>query len=169
MGKQQLEWVTATEINNDFFTLERSQDGKSFEEIGKVKGAGNSSQILNYNFTDEHPNSGVSYYRLKQTDYDGQYAYSDLVPFMSGKSNFEFANIVANSKEQTLSVYLNNGRDEIVNYSLNDALGKVVYSGSHPAQKGISILHLDGSILQSGIYYITVSNRQSSISRKLYY
>ncbi|MBK9542146.1 MAG: T9SS type A sorting domain-containing protein [Bacteroidetes bacterium] len=165
----ELEWVTATEINNDFFTLERSQDGKSFEEIGKVKGAGNSSQILNYNFTDEHPNSGVSYYRLKQTDYDGQYAYSDLVPFMSGKTSFEFANIVANSKEQTLSVYLNNGRDEIVNYSLNDALGKVVYSGSHPAQKGISILHLDGSILQSGIYYITVSNRQSSISRKLYY
>ncbi|HRH67858.1 MAG TPA: hypothetical protein PLU53_16300, partial [Bacteroidia bacterium] len=107
-----LEWVTATEINNDYFTLERSHNGKDFEEIRKLKGAGNASHILSYSSIDEHPFSGVSYYRLKQTDYDGHFQYSDLVPYMSGKNNFEFANVVADAREQAVKIYINNSRDE---------------------------------------------------------
>ncbi|HRH65375.1 MAG TPA: T9SS type A sorting domain-containing protein, partial [Bacteroidia bacterium] len=60
-------------------------------------------------------------------------------------------------------------RDEMVLYQLSDAAGKIIYSGSHPAVKGISTLQLDGSSLQSGMYYITLSNQQSTITRKLYY
>ena len=164
-----LEWVTATETNNDYFTLERSHDGMNFEEAVRVKGAGNSTQTITYRYTDEHAFSGVSYYRLKQTDYDGHFEYSELVPFQSGKNNFEVANIVSDSKEQSLRIYINNGRDEIVTYQLNDANGKIIYSGSHASSKGMSLLQLDGSALNSGIYYITVSNSQNAITRKIYF
>jgi hypothetical protein len=68
-----VEWETAAEINNDNFSIERSTDGVIFSEIGKVKGAGNSTIVLDYSLLDENPLAGVSYYRLKQTDYDGKF------------------------------------------------------------------------------------------------
>ena len=78
-----LEWSTASERNNDFFTVERSSDGIDFSDIAQIKGAGNSDEILNYSFLDElhylDQNATTLYYRLKQTDFDGQYAYSDII------------------------------------------------------------------------------------------
>lgn len=74
-----LEWVTSSEINNDFFEIERSADGYSFTALGKVKGAGNSSQLNYYKWTDKTSENNVSYYRLKQVDYDGQFSYSDII------------------------------------------------------------------------------------------
>ena len=73
------QWVTATEINNDYFTVEKTQDGINYKSVGNLKGAGNSSMSLYYSMLDESPYSGTSYYRLKQTDYDGQFSYSQLV------------------------------------------------------------------------------------------
>ncbi|HKR07107.1 MAG TPA: T9SS type A sorting domain-containing protein [Bacteroidia bacterium] len=72
-------WITATEINNDYFTVERSRDGNEFEEAGKMDGAGNSTSVLNYSLTDYTPYKGISYYRLKQTDFNGDYSYSQVV------------------------------------------------------------------------------------------
>jgi len=70
-----LQWATATETNNDFFTIERSADGEHFTSIAYVKGRGFSSRVAHYHFTDYQPLTGISYYRLKQTDYDGQWEY----------------------------------------------------------------------------------------------
>ena len=75
-----LKWITASEKNNDFFTIERSTDGENFTEVFHVEGAGNSNQYLEYFDIDYEPMVGIVYYRLKQTDFDGQYAYSGLVP-----------------------------------------------------------------------------------------
>lgn len=74
-----LTWTTATEINNDYFTIERSYNGNEFTEIAKVKGAGNSTSLIEYNMIDNNPLPGVSYYRLKQTDFDNQFSYSNIV------------------------------------------------------------------------------------------
>jgi len=75
----QLDWVTASEINNDFFSIERSQDGRTFETIGSINGFGNSTEEQVYQFIDENPpiNSDV-YYRLLQVDFDDEFAYSDI-------------------------------------------------------------------------------------------
>lgn len=70
-----LKWTTASEINNDFFTLERSSDIENWTELAIVPGAGNSENIQNYKMIDDHPLSGISYYRLKQTDFDGSQEY----------------------------------------------------------------------------------------------
>ena len=76
-NKVSCEWETASEINNDYFTVERSADGIQFASIGSVKGAGNSTTPKYYQFTDEFPLSGNSYYRLRQKDFDGTYTYSE--------------------------------------------------------------------------------------------
>ncbi|NRA10744.1 MAG: hypothetical protein HRT57_02165 [Crocinitomicaceae bacterium] len=72
------EWQTASEINNDFFTVERSADVKIWTVIGTVNGAGNSHDILDYSFRDNVPLNNLSYYRLKQTDYDNKISYSSV-------------------------------------------------------------------------------------------
>ena len=74
----QLNWQTSSETNNDYFSIERSKNGQDWEEINTIKGAGNSSSILNYSVNDFNAFKGVSYYRLKQTDFDGKYTYSQI-------------------------------------------------------------------------------------------
>jgi hypothetical protein len=71
-------WSTATELNNDFFTLERSQDVKSFDDVADVKGAGTTKEKQVYSAIDQTPLKGRSYYRLRQTDFDGQVKYSSI-------------------------------------------------------------------------------------------
>jgi hypothetical protein len=73
-----LRWATASEEGNDYFTIERSTDGVNFVELGRVDGAGNSTQLLNYLFVDNYPAIGENYYRLKQTDFNGAFAYSPI-------------------------------------------------------------------------------------------
>ena len=74
-----LEWQTATEINNDFFNIERSSDSKNFKMIGKVMGYGNTTETIDYDYTDRNPIKGTNYYRLKQFDYNGEFEYSEII------------------------------------------------------------------------------------------
>jgi hypothetical protein len=75
----QLDWSTASELNNDYFNVEHSKDGVVFTSVNKIRGAGNSVQTLNYSSIHHPAIDGISYYRLKQTDYDGKISYSDKV------------------------------------------------------------------------------------------
>lgn len=77
-GAIETKWQTASENNNDYFTIERSVNGYIWEEIGIIEGAGNSAVLLDYSFDDRNPYLGISYYRLKQTDFDGQFEYSKI-------------------------------------------------------------------------------------------
>jgi hypothetical protein len=74
-NKTILNWSTASETNNDFFSIERSMDGTNWEFLANIYGAGNSNLLLRYAYTDNEPYSGITYYRLKQTDFNGQYEY----------------------------------------------------------------------------------------------
>lgn len=73
-----LNWKTATELNNSHFKVQRSADGQNFENIGRVNGNGTTSQVISYEFTDKNPFPGKNYYRLKQVDYDGAFEYSHV-------------------------------------------------------------------------------------------
>ena len=78
-------WSTATESNNDYFTILWSVDGYHWTSIGKVDGAGNSVQKIDYSYLDESPAIGVNYYILKQTDYDGRFDDSDIISVLSDR------------------------------------------------------------------------------------
>ncbi|MBL4624148.1 MAG: T9SS type A sorting domain-containing protein [Flavobacteriales bacterium] len=78
-GRVDIYWTTTTEINNAFFTIEKSTDAKEWEKIIDIEGSGNSTGLIDYEASDDNPWEGTSYYRLKQTDYDGAYTYSTIV------------------------------------------------------------------------------------------
>ncbi|MGE0773309.1 MAG: T9SS type A sorting domain-containing protein [Cyclobacteriaceae bacterium] len=79
MNSVGLHWSTLSELNNDFFTIERSESGVEFEELAWIKGAGTTNQKQIYTYEDTQPLSGLSYYRLKQTDFDKSVSYSEIV------------------------------------------------------------------------------------------
>jgi hypothetical protein len=111
----QLTWATAAEINNDFFTIERSSDGNNWEIISYVYGAGNSNYVIDYEYTDEMPLEGISYYRLKQTDFDGQFEYFTSVAVDATKSYAaaEVMNITYNGNSMNVW-YQNNSENTIM-------------------------------------------------------
>ena len=103
-----LKWITATEINNNYFTIQRSIDGSNWEIINYVQGAGNSNHIITYTWDDMNPVKGISYYRLKQTDFDGQYEYFDPVavqfnPSVGAKTEILHVNALGQQLNVTLS------------------------------------------------------------------
>jgi hypothetical protein len=86
-NKVALAWATASEQDNAFFTVERSTDGNTFEAMGNVVGAGNSTAMQHYAWTDQTPEAGVAYYRLTQTDFNGARTSSNVVPVQCAPSN----------------------------------------------------------------------------------
>jgi hypothetical protein len=165
-SKVKLTWTTATEINNDYFTVERTLDGISFEEVLEMPGAGNSFTPLTYIADDNNPELGVSYYRLKQTDYDGKFEYSGMVEvennYMSSMSMYEVAQ-VDNSK-----VVLKYQLGSEVRYDLYvyDITGKIVKHDVVYAEEGVNQYELDVKAYQSGTYFISLQNNDEIHSDK---
>lgn len=148
----QIEWATASEKNNDYFSIERSKDGITWEEVKRVTGAGNSAQLLNYSTLDLAPLDGVSYYRLKQYDFDGQSESSNAksVDRQSPKSN---VTISPNPVHTDCIVF--GGEYELETIRLVDAQLKDVSQQVFVEDKlnGTKVLNL--SNLSSGVYYLT--------------
>ena len=170
--KVNLKWITASEINNDYFTVERSVDAKNWTEVLVVNGAGNSSDLQEYLDIDYDPIEGLSYYRLKQTDFDGIVEYYNIVPIRYKKNNkgkkaislfpnpvspgetvrLEFKNIF----ESELLVVLRNikGREFYSKVVVNVEDGKLI---------GVPI---DRNI-PKGIYLVTASSENQMYSQRL--
>ena len=126
--KVEITWSTASEINNDYFNIEKSQDGKNFEVIASINGSGTSNIQHDYSFIDKNPVKGTAYYRLKQTDYDGKYEYSYIVAvlYINNKDTECKLNVYPNPCIGKCIFLLENC--ENVKFSIFDALGNVVYS-----------------------------------------
>lgn len=117
----EINWATATEVNNDFFTIERSEDGIYFTAISTIDGSGNSTWLINYSNTDNNPINGISYYRLKQTDFDENFTFSAIKAVFFDKKQDENVIIYPNPTKDNLTIRLNNsfeeGSIEIIIYS----------------------------------------------------
>ncbi|HSZ26132.1 MAG TPA: T9SS type A sorting domain-containing protein [Cytophagaceae bacterium] len=163
-------WETASEKNNDFFTLEKTKDGVNYFLVANIKGAGNSLQHSNYSYPDYAPFNGTSYYRLKQTDYNGKFSYSQLVAVNFSNTNETSFNIYPNpSSGEDLMVALNGQKEEEVLVVLYDMLGEIIYSKVYIlADNGITVSAFDpfGEIA-SGIYAVIATFNDKSISKKI--
>ncbi len=84
-GGVSIQWATSSELNNDFFTIERSSDGIKWSEMGRLKGAGTTTRVQTYNWIDEMPLRGNAYYRIKQTDFDGTTDYSWVIVYSNNR------------------------------------------------------------------------------------
>lgn len=143
-----LEWATATETNNKGFDVQRSQDGQDWETLDFVEGNGTTIESQVYEFIDENPLS-VNYYRLKQQDFDGQFAYSEMI------------RIENNTTVSNISLYPNPTIDRI-NFSENiqstirlfDINGRLIRQYSNPINNSIDV-----SMIQKGMYFLEFENQ----------
>ena len=160
-------WQTASQVNNDYFTVERSANGTDFSPIGTVKGAGTTSSPLSYNFTDDNPLPGVSYYRLGQTDYDGHTTQSPIVS-VDMSNNITVANsgftLFPNPANDQVSIYLvNPSASSVIN--IYNVLGDLVYSTTYSGNQQINIP--TGGKLTPGIYSVSVGTELNKLNQKL--
>jgi hypothetical protein len=150
--KIKLTWITASETNNDYYTIERSKNAEAWEFVSNVKGAGNSNSKLVYIDYDNDPYQGTSYYRLKQTDYDGRYTYSPLETINFIDQTFIW--LSPNPAESKLTVFL---KEELTNarISIFNSSGSLVLR-SDPDELQVLQMTLDVSMLQPGMYTIKI-------------
>ncbi len=152
-----LDWQTATETNNDFFSIERSYNAKDFEELGIVSGAGNSNTKQYYKYLDKSANlQNTIYYRLKQTDYDGKYTYSKIISVNGQTSHWELINSYVNDKKLILTInstFVDNSSLEVM-----DVSGRIVLRKEINMQKGINTYRIDLNRYSNGLYFVRIVN-----------
>jgi hypothetical protein len=144
----ELAWQTASEKDNDYFTIERSLDGENWAAIQEIDGAGNSTTLLNYTTTDIVSEKGIFYYRLKQTDFDGAFTYSDIRA------------VIVNQSVSEMSVYPNptNGSFTLAYSEEMEAPALYTTTGTVAIEYNVILMNggfiYDISTLANGIYFL---------------
>ena len=155
-------WITATEINNDYFTIERSSDGIVFEPLMIKKAAGNSLGNIKYSNVDDNPLSGVSYYRLKQTDFNGTFTYSQIESVSLNKN--EKIEVYPNPNENGL-LKIATSNSNYYEIKLVDAIGQIIYEG----KSNNSLTELDLTAFGEGVYILFMTSESNNFTRKVIY
>lgn len=152
-----IKWTTATEINNDYFSIERrGKPNGPFQEIGRVKGAGNSSKTLSYDFVDEQPLSGIAYYRLRHFDADGSVAYSKTVS-VSYKKRVKIT-IFPTITEGSITI--DSGNERIENVQIFNTSGQLMVNSN---QNQVNL-----SPLPRGMYLVRVQSKGQFFVEKVF-
>jgi hypothetical protein len=163
----ELKWETASEINNEYFTVQRSIDGKNFSDIGKVDGAGTTSSVQKYNFLDFNAFVGRSYYRLKQTDFDGTYQFSGVRQIeFDNKPQLRLTAFPNPVTDHKFSIDFHSGYDGPIAVGIYDILGRIVFYGDVKANISTYEVNLN-SDLPSGVYILKASNGVLSTEQSL--
>lgn len=152
-----LSWTTATETNNDYFTIERSKNGIDFQAIGMVDGAGNSTQTKVYSTIDGEPSKGLSYYRLKQTDYDGKFSYSEIVPVRFESKSSIFI-VQPNPAKDNMDVVFSTETEGTAVVQIFNSQGQVVLSKKVDLHEGVNRLPISLDSFIKGVYFVTLEN-----------
>ncbi len=158
-----INWSTASETNNHHFEIEKSTDNKNFVTIGEIKGNGNSSSMLKYNFIDNELSKGTSYYRLKQVDYDGIFDYSKTVSVVNNSTTKNTSTTLPNPFNNELNIHVTADVTTTAQLEVIDMLGKVHYSGIENLIVGDNKITINTSNLNDGIYFVR-TNMNGEIS-----
>ncbi|MBI2270175.1 MAG: LamG domain-containing protein [Bacteroidetes bacterium] len=157
-NKVYIKWTTASEINNDFFTVERTVDRADFETVAMVKSPGTTSGKKSYSVIDESPSPGTSYYRIKQTDFDGKTESFSLTAINFSKQideSFELAKAYPNPFNKEFSIDLNCKKEIVLNMKITSPDGKVVKEDVFNCSEGNNTYTYSGySGLMNGNYIV---------------
>ncbi|MEP7264418.1 MAG: T9SS type A sorting domain-containing protein [Bacteroidota bacterium] len=165
--KAKLFWTTASEKDNDYFEIERSGDGVHFTAIGQVKGAGNSVSMLNYTWYDLKPLSGLSYYRLKQVDNNGDYNYSAIQTCLFNGKNTDKSFTLYPNPNTGDKIFISFNADQFnknISVDIFDVNGVSVFSDltvTTDASGRNAMLNIPGN-LPKGVYVVSLHNSENS-------
>lgn len=161
----QLEWQTASESNNDYFTIEKSKNGIEWEELKRIDGAGNSSTLLSYSAVDQNPYFGTSYYRLKQTDLDGKFEYFNVRSVEFDKPLSSEVEIYPNPTNHNINLI--GDAYELQQVRIFNNIGQDVTSSTIiKANNEEDNILIDLSNLATGIYFIKTRTSANKIYKQ---
>lgn len=165
----QLDWATASEVNNLRFDVERSIDAINFNKIGEVAGAGSTRGTNKYRFDDENVVSGTMYYyRLKQVDFDGQFNYSKIVQaVLNGSGKLTIGALIPNPAENFTSVVVKTGEAMPVSVSVFTVDGTRVKDLRYDVDAGAYSLTIETDDLAKGTYLLRIQTKFGTETRKL--
>ncbi|MCI5057231.1 MAG: BspA family leucine-rich repeat surface protein, partial [Flavobacteriales bacterium] len=158
-----LEWMTAAEINNSYFEVQRSLDTTSWESLEMISGAGNSNELNKYFTIDPDPIVGAAYYRLKQVDFDGNYSYSPMKGVTFSKELDPYIVKVYPSPSTDLIFVESQGQD-LSNIEFYNSMGQLLpltFLNNSEKQRTYDI-----SKLPQGIYHLAVAGKVQSFMKK---
>jgi hypothetical protein len=163
-----LSWQTASELNNDKFEIEESRDGQEFKKTGEIKGKGTTVEKQDYSFKIQSPKNGISYYRLKQIDFDGQFEYSKVISVNFKGNSGTIGKLYPNpSKLGMVNLDYRSKKNEEIKVSVFDVTGKLMVSQIREISNGENKLSFDFSNLNTGIYIVKIGNERNSTHQKL--
>jgi hypothetical protein len=159
-----LNWFTASEINNDGFAVERSNNAKAWEQISFVKGNGTTTSTKEYNVVDNNPLKGINYYRLKQLDNNGKFTYSAIKSVYFSEKGSKGLSVYPNPANTAIHINLENliGNGHI---TMTDLLGKTIKTIAVNNQQGN--VTIDVSNLNKGVYFITLKDGENVTTSKV--
>ncbi len=160
-----ISWKTASEINNDYFILEKSSDAYSFEEVARMSGAGNSNNVLSYEFYDNNLSNEVIYYRLTQVDYDGKSETFPVIAVRAMQETIIIDNIY--TEQGQLNIQIAGSSNNEVNVSVIDITGKTLINDKVSSSN--SLISMDISSFSRGIYFAIIQNGEDRIVKKFVY
>ena len=155
-GRAQLEFVVASQINNDYFSIYRSSNATDWNLIGEIEGAGNTSTQLTYQWIDNNPISGVSYYKLAQTDYDGTSEMFSPIAVTCEAAAVDGYSVYPNPANEVLNIdlELENYQGDDVSIEVIDINGKIIQLQQVQLARGYNHVEVDLSEIPSGVYMI---------------
>jgi hypothetical protein len=159
-----LNWTTASEINNDFFTIEKSYDAINFFETEIVYGAGNSNSNISYNYTDYEVKPFNVYFRMKQTDYNGDFSYSNI---LSANCDIKQSDVRFSLSNNQLIIHTSGLENGYYNIMILDATGRTILVKT--INKKNEEIQVEVPNLTTGIYYIKFFDGLASFSNRIYY
>lgn len=169
-NKIRINWQTASEINCDYFIVQRSVDGNEFNEIEKIQGAGNSTKLSSYSMVDENTtNTKIIYYRLDQVDYDGKKHSSKVIPVAFKPDELSIISVIADNNTDQIKILVQSNCRHVLHFTLTDAVGKVIIQQNNPSGFGFTATNLSAYGLSKGIYFLEVNNGEKSQTRKFIY
>ncbi|MGB0838972.1 MAG: choice-of-anchor L domain-containing protein [Chitinophagales bacterium] len=162
-----LAWATGSELNNEYFELERSVDGMHFETIALVEGQGTTASTTNYDYLDSEAPNGLSYYRLSQTDYDGKHVELGVITLRRAETgSFGINTIAPVPANDQLNVTFSATGLTSVEVNILDITGRLIQTNNFDAKSGINTLALDVTKLASGAYFVSINNGTAVVSEK---
>jgi hypothetical protein len=155
-----LDWSTSSEINNDYFSIERSINAVNWNVVARADGAGYSSSLKNYSAIDLEPHDDISYYRLKQTDFNGAFKYSATIAIEKRGEDIGELAIYPNPASEILNLSYAGDKSQIISISIYNVLGENVYSSEEYKSKIV----FDNKL--NGIYFLHVNTTTKNVIKK---
>ncbi|OFY38540.1 MAG: hypothetical protein A2275_14145 [Bacteroidetes bacterium RIFOXYA12_FULL_35_11] len=149
-------WNTASETNNNFFTLEYTDDLQNWSFASNISGAGNSNVFIPYHYSFYQQVAETIFFRLKQTDFDGNFSYSEIISVSCDRQPFEYLQLYPNPANNSFNIVFKSNEETFLFFEITDILGQILYEDKKQVSEGINNIPINVSFLAPALYFFMI-------------